>query len=65
MQGQENVVMTNLVPQTLSLVGICFFLFFAFDGVFRGGGSNSVFIGVAILSSVLAASKIFEKLMRG
>ncbi len=56
--------MSNLVSQSLSLVGIGFFLFFAFDGVFRGGGSNSVFIGVAILSSVLVASKIFEKLMR-
>lgn len=56
--------MSNLVAQSLSLVGIGFFLFFAFDGVFRGGGSNSVFIGVAILSSVVAAGKIIEKLMR-
>ncbi|HEY6094801.1 MAG TPA: hypothetical protein VIU93_07590 [Gallionellaceae bacterium] len=56
--------MSNLVAQSLSLVGIGFFLFFAFDGVFRGGGSNSVFVGVAILSSVIAAGKIIEKLMR-
>ena len=56
--------MSNLVAQSLSLVGIGFFLFFAFDGVFRGGGSNSVFIGVAILSSVVVAGKIVEKLMR-
>jgi hypothetical protein len=61
----EKVTMDNLVPQSLSLVGIGFFLFFAFDGVFRGGGSDSVFIGVAILASVLVASKIFEKLLRG
>lgn len=57
--------MSNVISQSLSLVGIGFFLFFAFDGLFRNGGSNSIFIGVAVLSSVLVASRIFEKLMRG
>ena len=53
--------MVNLIPQALSLVGIGLFLFFSFVGVFQGGGSNSVFIGVAVLSVVLVACKFLEK----
>jgi len=55
--------MSNLVQQVLSLVGICFFFYFAYDGVFQGGGSNSVFIGVAILSGLLVAAKFVERLL--
>jgi len=53
--------MVNLIPQALSLVGIGLFLYFSFVGVFQGGGSNSVFIGVAALSAVLVACKFLEK----
>ena len=57
--------MGKLASQSLNLAGIGFFLFYAFDGVFGDGGSDSVFIGVALLSGALAVSRIFAMLMPG
>ena len=57
--------MSNVASQSLNLAGIGFFLFYALDGVFGNGGSDSLFIGVALLSGALLVSRIFAMLMPG
>lgn len=50
------------LTQTVRLGAIIFFLFCAYEGVFKGGGSTIVFIGVLALSFTLILSHFLEQL---
>jgi len=55
---------TKILSQILTLFGIAFFFYAAYQGVVGGGGSTSVFTGVGALIAVLLGSYLIDKLVQ-
>lgn len=54
-------VVVKVISLVLRLCGIAFFLYAAYQGVFRGGGSTSVFTGVGVLSLVIVGTHVIDR----
>lgn len=54
-------VVVKVISLILRLCGIAFFLYAAYQGVFRGGGSTSVFTGVGVLSLVIVGTHVIDR----
>lgn len=55
---------TKLLSQGLTLLGIVFFFYAAYQGVMGDGGSTSVFTGVGALVVVLVGSYAIDKFVQ-
>lgn len=48
----------------LKIIGMAFFVYSAYKGAFSGGDSNTVFIGVAVLTVVIVVTHIVDEIRR-
>ncbi len=56
------IAAVKIISNILKLVAMGVFVFYAYDGTFRSGGSVSVFIGVTILVAVIVISQVIDEL---
>lgn len=54
----------TFISNALKIVAMGFFIYSAFRGTFSGGGSNTVFIGVAVLTVVIVITHIIDEMRR-
>lgn len=60
----QSIVIVTLLSNAMKLVAMGFFVVSAYKGTFSGGGSNTVFIGVAVLTVVIVITHIIDELRR-
>jgi hypothetical protein len=60
----QAIAFITLLSNVLKLVAMGFFVYSAYKGTFSGGGSNTVFIGVAVLTVVIVVTHIIDELRR-
>ena len=63
--GTMNVVqIIKFISNALKIIAMGYFMFSAYKGVFNGGGSTAVFIGVAALTVVIVITHIIDDIKR-
>lgn len=58
------VEFVKFVSNMLKIIGMAFFVYSAYKGTFSGGDSNTVFIGVAVLTVVIVVTHIVDEIRR-
>lgn len=56
------IAIVKIISNALKLIAMGVFVYYAYDGTFRAGGSVSVFIGVTILAAVVVISQVVDEL---
>lgn len=60
-----NVVqIIKFISNAMKLIAMGYFVYSAYKGVFNGGNSTSVFIGVAVLTVVIVITHIVDDIKR-
>ncbi len=60
----QAILFITFISNALKLVAMGFFILSAYKGTFSGGGSNTVFVGVAVLTVVIVITHIIDELRR-
>lgn len=60
----QAIAFVTFISNVMKLIAMGFFIFSAYKGTFSGGGSNTVFIGVAVLTVVIVITHIIDELRR-
>lgn len=55
----------KFLSNALKIVGMGFFVYSAYKGAFSSGDSNTVFIGVAVLTVIIVITHIVDEVRRG
>lgn len=58
------VLIIKFISNALKIIAMGFFMFSAYKGVFNGGNSTTVFIGVAVLTVVIVITHIVDDIKR-
>lgn len=58
------VAIIKYISNLLKIVAMGFFVYSAYMGVFSSGNSNTVFIGVAVLTVVIVITHIVDEFKR-
>jgi hypothetical protein len=58
------VLIIKFISNALKIIAMGFFMFSAYKGVFNGGNSTTVFIGVAALTVVIVITHIIDDIKR-
>lgn len=59
------VAIIKFISNAIKIIGIGFFIYSAYQGTFSNGNSNTVFIGVAVLTVVIVITHIIDEVRRG
>lgn len=54
----------KFISNALKIIAMVFFVYSAYQGTFRSGGSTAVFIGVAVLSVVIVITHVIDDIRR-
>jgi hypothetical protein len=54
----------KFISNTLKIIAMGFFIYSAYQGTFSSGNSNTVFIGVAVLTVVIVITHIVDEIRR-
>lgn len=58
------VAFVTFISNSLKIIAMGFFILSAYKGTFSSGDSNTVFIGVAVLTVVIVITHIIDELRR-
>lgn len=60
----QAIAFVTFISNALKIVAMGFFIYSAYKGAFSNGDSNTVFIGVAVLTVVIVITHIIDELRR-
>ena len=58
------VELVKFISNALKIIAMGFFVYSAYKGTFSNGNSNTVFIGVAVLTVVIVITHIIDEIRR-
>jgi hypothetical protein len=58
------ITIIKFLSNVLKIVGMGFFVYSAYKGTFSSGDSNTVFIGVAVLTVIIVFTHIIDEMRR-